>query len=274
MIAAAVVFATAFTSFEALVAPKADLWARWAAFDPQAQESIDHAPWDRLLKAYVFTDSRGVNRFGYGQVGEADREVLETYLAMLASTPISRYRRDEQFAYWVNLYNALTIKVVLDRYPVASIRDIDISPGLFAQGPWDAKLITVESEPLSLNDIEHRILRPIWRDPRIHYAVNCASLGCPNLQDEAFTAANREALLDRAARAYVNHSRGVRVDGARCVVSSIYVWFGEDFGGSDQAVLAHLARYAEPPLTARLAAIREISGHEYDWALNDRRNAS
>jgi hypothetical protein len=265
------VFLTALSSFEALFAPKANLWERWAAHDPGAPGSIDHAAWDRLLDAYVSTDPQGVNRFDYGRVGAADREALEAYLAALAAVPISRYRRDEQFAFWVNLYNALTVRLVVERYPVASIRDIDISPGLFADGPWDAKLLAIESAPLSLNDIEHRILRPIWRDPRIHYAVNCASLGCPNLQKEAFTAANHERLLDLGARAYVNHPRGARFEGNRLVVSSIYLWFAEDFGGSGQAVLAHLARYADAPLNARLSRIQEIGGHDYDWALNDPR---
>jgi Protein of unknown function, DUF547 len=87
---------------------------------------------------------------------------------------------------------------------VASIRDIAISPGLFSVGPWGRKLIEVEGEPLSLDDIEHRILRPIWRDPRLHYAVNCAALGCPNLRSSAFTAANADILLETAASDYVN----------------------------------------------------------------------
>jgi Protein of unknown function, DUF547 len=87
---------------------------------------------------------------------------------------------------------------------VASIRDIAISPGLFSVGPWGGKLIEVEGEPLSLDDIEHRILRPIWRDPRLHYAVNCAALGCPNLRSSAFTAANADILLETAASDYVN----------------------------------------------------------------------
>ena len=103
--------------------------------------------------------------------------------------------RDEQLAYWINLYNALTVKVILDHYPVKSILDIDISPGWFSIGPWGKKLVAVEGVEISLDDIEHRILRPIWRDPRIHYALNCAAVGCPNLLREAFTGATAEVLL-------------------------------------------------------------------------------
>jgi hypothetical protein len=168
----------------------------------------------------------------------------------------------------VNLYNALTVRVVLDHYPVASIRDIDISPGLFADGPWRKPLITVQGEDVSLDDIEHRILRPIWRDPRIHYAVNCASIGCPDLQAEAFTAANTERLLEKAARDYINHPRGVRVDRSGVTLSSIYNWFASDFE-LDGGVLGHVRRYASADLRARLEGVETIDGYAYDWSLND-----
>jgi hypothetical protein len=98
----------------------------------------------------------------------------------LTALEISGYSRPEQFAYWFNLCNALTIQVVLDHYPVESIRDIDVSPGQFADGPWKKESVTVQAEKVSLDDIEHLILRAIWIDQRIHYAVNCASVGCPD----------------------------------------------------------------------------------------------
>jgi hypothetical protein len=163
--------------------------------------------------------------------------------------------------------------VVLSHYPVASIRDIDVSPGLFSDGPWDRALVTVAGEALTLNDIEHRILRPIWRDPRIHYAVNCASIGCPNLQAAPFTAENTEALLESAARSYVNSPRGVSFGETGLVVSSIYVWFQDDFGDNDAKVIAHIERYAEPELAERIRQAPRLSGHAYDWELNDARRA-
>jgi hypothetical protein len=258
------------TSLEALFAPKAELWARWQAHDPSAATAVDHGPWDRILQAYVAPDAAGVNRFDYAGVSAPDRAALDGYVAGLAALPVSRYARAEQLAYWINLYNALTVQVVLAHYPVESIRDIDISPGLFADGPWGKALLEIEGEPVSLNDIEHRILRPIWRDPRIHYALNCAALGCPDLQRRAFTAATSEALLEAAARAFVNSPRGARFENNGLVVSSIYVWFGEDFGGGDSGVIAHLRRYAEPALAARLAGVDKLGGHAYDWTLNGR----
>jgi hypothetical protein len=253
----------------AATAPSADLWPRWQAHDDASTARIDHTLWDRFLRRYVRLGADGVARIPYARVAAPDREALGRDLARLAQTPISRYNRAEQFAFWVDLYNELTVKLVLDHYPVKSIRDIAISPGLFASGPWGKKLIAVEGEALGLDDIEHRILRPIWRDPRIHYAVNCAALGCPNLQAEAFTAANMQALLDKGARDYVNDPRGAQVTGGRLVVSSIYVWYEADFGGSDRGVIEHLRRYARPPLAAALAGIDRISDDRYDWRLND-----
>ncbi len=256
-------------SIERLFAPKAELWPRWQAQDPGATETVDHSAWQRILGAYLAPGAGGVNRFAYASVAPADRQALDGYIARLAATPVSALHRPEQLAYWINLYNALTVQVVLDHYPVASIHDIAISPGLFAIGPWDKALIEVEGAAVSLNDIEHRILRPIWRDPRVHYALNCASIGCPDLQASAFTGAGAEALLEAAARAYVNHPRGARVENGRLTVSSIYAWFREDFGNTEAGAIAHLKRYAGPDLATALETVTNIEDYEYDWALNE-----
>ncbi len=251
-------------------APRSELWPRWEAHRPDSTLAVDHSAWDGLLARYNVPAADGSRRFAYGRISADDRSRLGDYVDGLARINVSGLARAEQRAFWINLYNALTVKLVLERWPVASIRDIAISPGLFSVGPWGKKLATVEGEPLSLDDIEHRILRPIWKDPRVHYAVNCAAIGCPDLAPAAFTAANSETLLEQAARAFVNHPRGVRIeDGRRLVVSSIYVWFRDDFGdGTDAAVIAHLARYAAPDLKARLGGIESVSGHGYDWAIN------
>jgi hypothetical protein len=261
-----------FTTLEALFAPKADLWEHWATNDPNSEVVVDHGAWDEFLKTYVRADKAGLNRVAYGKVTDADRKILRSYLARLGAVPISRLKRDEQQAYWINMYNALTVRVILDHYPVASIQDIDLGPGFFPSGPWDKKLIKIDGKMVSLNDIEHRILRPIWKDPRLHYAVNCASVGCPNLQRAAFTAARTDAMLDRAASAYVNSPRGVSFNDGGPVVSKIYDWFQEDFGDSEDAVLDHLKKFATAALAARLDQATGISGYAYDWSLNDAAN--
>ena len=161
---------------------------------------------------------------------------LASYLASLQSLDPRDYSRAEQKAYWINFYNALTVQVVADAYPVKSIKDISESLlgklGRIFGGPWDDVHAKVAGLDLTLNNIEHGILRPIWRDNRIHYAVNCASYGCPNLSPTAFTADNTEELLEAGARAYVNHPRGVEfIDDDFIIISSIYKWYVADFGG-------------------------------------------
>jgi hypothetical protein len=258
-------------SFEALFAPKAQPWPRWQAHVPGSQVEMDHTAWDRILEQHLRADDDGVHRFDYAGLKRNGLGPLEAYLAQLGATPVSQLDRDRQLAFWINLYNALTVHTVAEAYPVRSIRDIDISPGFLADGPWDKELIRVEGEPLSLNDIEHRIIRPLWGDPRVHYALNCASLGCPNLALTAFRSADLEAMLEAGARTFVNSDRGVWWRGDEVAVSSIYAWFQDDFGGDDAGILAHLGQYAEPGLAARLAAVQRIRHHDYDWDLNDLR---
>jgi hypothetical protein len=252
-----------------LAAPKADLWDYWTEHAPNSSISVDHSPWSAFLQRYVTQGPNGINRVDYGAVTAEDRDSLDSYLKRLTRTKVRSMSRASQKPFWINLYNALTVQVILDHYPVDSIQDIDISPGFFSSGPWDKKLVTIEGKKLSLNDIEHRILRPIWEDPRIHYAVNCASLGCPNLQTDAFTPENIEVLLDKGAREYINHPRGVTIEEDNLIVSSIYEWFQEDFGGSEEGVIDHLRRYAEPELTKKLKGFSTIYDDRYDWSLND-----
>jgi len=255
-------------------APDADLWPDWQAHDAQNTRVIDHGGWQDVLDRYVRVVEPGVTSFDYataksdGSLGEG---AVAAYVAAMVDLPIDQFNRDQQLAYWINLYNALTVKVVLDHYPVASIRDIDISPGLFSSGPWGKKLITVEGRTLSLDDIEHRILRPIWNDPRIHYAVNCASIGCPALASDAYQADVIDAQLDQAAKDFINHPRAVRSDGdGGFVLSSLYDWYRDDFGKSDADFIAHLLAYAGADLALMLgnAGDFDIATYEYDWALN------
>jgi hypothetical protein len=266
-LAAAAVLAGA-SALPAAAAPEADLWPRWQAHDTSSTETIDHGAWAAFLDRYLVVRGDGANLVRYAAVSPAGGRKLDGYLDKLAGIEISAYSRPVQFAYWVNLYNALTVDVVLDHYPVDSIRDIDISPGWFASGPWGAELIKVEGTALSLNDIEHRILRPIWQDPRIHYAVNCASIGCPDLRAEPFTADRLNAQLDAAARAYVNDPRGAEIIGGSLTVSKIYTWYQEDFEDSDAGVIRHLRQYAEADLRARLDGVSGIADSRYDWSIN------
>lgn len=251
----------------ASAAPKADLWEYWRQSNPQSPQSIDHGTWQDFLSKYLHTSSDGVNRLDYRSVKSEDKLVLKQYIGELSNKLITKYHRDEQLPYWINLYNALTVDIVLDHYPVKSIRKI--KNGFLSFGPWGKKRLIIEERELSLDDIEHRILRPIWKDPRIHYSVNCASIGCPNLRRGAFTRISVDKDLTNAAMEYVNHPRGASVVNGRLIVSSIYKWFRSDFGGNDREIIEHLRQYAKLSLIGDLKTITEIDDDQYDWTLND-----
>ena len=236
---------------------------------------VDHSVWSSLLKAYVRPSADGINRVNYAAFKQQGHSRLKQYIRAVEGTELWRLNRSEQFALLVNLYNAKTVDIVLDRYPVRSIKEINLGGGLFGAisgGPWKAKVLTIELVSLSLDDVEHAILRPSFRDPRVHYAVNCASIGCPNLQAVAFTGVGLHSQLDAAARDFINHPRGVNVSGGRLIVSSIYQWFSADFGGNAEGVLGHVRRFGRPELVQQLKQATKIDGYQYDWSLNDARD--
>ncbi|MBO9509409.1 DUF547 domain-containing protein [Thalassospira sp. A3_1] len=258
----------------AFAAPDADLWPDWQTHDDSNEAEIDHSPWQTILDHHLIVVSSGVTKFDYAGAKSSSRTQISGYLAAMQSVEIDGYSREQQMAFWINLYNAQTVAVVLDHYPVDSIRDINISPGWFSVGPWDKKLLLVEGRSLSLNDVEHRILRPIWQDPRIHYALNCASIGCPALMATAYDGSRIEEQLDKAALAFIRDERAVRLaeDGSGVELSSLFDWYRSDFGKSDAAFSDHLARYAGLEFATWLSVHGvdlPISGYHYDWSLND-----
>ena len=273
--AVAIMAVAAFYTGVASAQSKAELIPVWDASDESNASVIDHNAWQLLIDEYVLKHESGVNRVDYGALKASadDRARLDDYLDMLQSLDPRQYSRAEQKAYWFNFYNALTVKTVMEEFPVETIRDISESllgiGGFIPIGPWGDVRAQVAGIDLTLDNIEHGILRPIYRDPRIHYGVNCASIGCPNLITTAFTAGNTEELLENAAWVYVNHPRGVDIiDEDFMVISSIYTWFAEDFGGSEETVIDHLVQYAEPELADQLGNFFGFIEYEYDWALN------
>lgn len=257
------------TGATAQAGPRAELWERWLAHDPGSVLQIDHDDWDAFLVRYLRIGADGIHRVAYGEVEPADRALLENYVARLAALPISVYSRAEQMAYWINLYNALVVRLVVDHYPIASIRDVGKGPDESGVGPWKKELVEVEGTPLSLHDIAHRILRPIWRDPRVHYALACGAVSCPNLQPEPFYADQLDRQLSEAAMAYVNDRRCIRIEGDQLGLSSLYRWYRDDFGPTDQDVINHLMAYAAPNLAMKLQGFDQISDDGFDWRLND-----
>ena len=256
-----------FSEVKAAKGPEVDSF--WDVKDDSSSEELDHTVWNNLLTQFVDDEhDSGVNRFDYGALKASSDHLnqLRNYVLGLAEMDPRTLTKDVQMAYWINLYNALTVWVVTSDYPVESIRDINSS--VFRPGPWKRKLLTIAEKSITLDNIEHNILRPIWKDPRIHYAVNCASIGCPNLIKQAFRADNLEELLDKGAREYINHSRAARVEDGKLIVSSIYEWFQVDFGGSEHGVIEHLRTYAEADLLSKLEQFDEYDNDDYNWKLN------
>jgi hypothetical protein len=237
-----------------------------AAFRPGGSGRIDHGAFAPILTAVVRPDSAGYNRVDYGAARQR-RQALADYIRMLEAADPRSLSRDEAHAYWINLYNAKTLDVVVAHLPVKSIRDIDLGGGgLFKRGPWSARLMRVVGRDLTLDDVEHRIVRAIFRDPMSHYGLNCASYSCPNLATKPYTGANVDALLLEGARLYVNHPRGVRVEGRRITASKIYDWYADDFGGTD-GTKDHWIAHASADHAAAIRAANSTR-FEYDWSLN------
>ena len=236
--------------------------------NPNSFVTVDHSPWDAFLSKFVSADTQGINRVCYRSVTSADLQQLQCYLQQLQSIDVRNLNRNEQLAYWFNLYNARTVSIVLENYPIRSIRQIKEKLTDFV-GPFDDEgAVTVLGKSLSLNDIESGIIRPIWNDPRIHYALNCASYGCPNLATTAWQSHDLEARLNGAAYEYINSGRAVK----KCILgpraSKIYKWYAGDFGG-EAGVLNHLRQYANEDTLQTLNGQSSISGYFYDWSLND-----
>lgn len=252
-------------SFHSYAAPKSDLWAYWNQANQANTQTISHQAWQNLLDKYLIKQGKDT-LFRYSKVTPADKSVLNAYVQSLTSLDPRQYNKKEQFAYWVNLYNAHTVQLILENYPLKSITKLG---GLLSYGPWDEKSLTITGQKLSLNDIEHRVLRPIWQDYRIHYAVNCASLGCPNLQQKAFSAKNSAGLLAQAEIEFIHSNKGARVTPEGVIVSSIFDWYAADFGGKFGAGSKAKAWQYLQSKRNDLKAIPTKPEYDYNWALND-----
>lgn len=257
---------------QASAAPGAELWPYWNVRDEASTLQVDHSTWQQFLDLYVVEAADGIHRVAY-KVASADagQTILTRYLEQVAAIDPRKLSSTEQLAYWINLYNALTIQVILNYPKKSSILRMGkafFAAGPLSSGPWDDKLITIAGTKVTLNDIEHRILRPIWQDRRIHYAVNCASLGCPNLRKMAYQSHNVEELLSAAEHSYVNHPRGVQFDAnGNLAVSSIYDWYSADFAANEADLLTYLAAHHDT-LQSRLSTYRGSINYHYDWQLN------
>lgn len=232
-------------------------------------DAVDHAPFDRLLKRHV--DADGYVDYAAWRASGADRQALGGYLDALASGDRGEPASAEgRLAFWINAYNAVTLEGILRVYPTKSIRDH--TARVWGYNIWDDLKLHVGGESYSLNQIEHEILRKTG-EPRIHFAIVCASVGCPRLLDEAYVASRLEEQLARNARDFFSRPKSLRVEGDTLSLSALMSWFGGDFGGGKAEQLAAIRPYL-PAAAARVvdSGNARVTYLEYDWSLNDRKS--
>ena len=211
---------------------------------------VDHNAWDTLLKKYV-ADNGDVDYKGF----KKDTEVLNSYIFYLSTQiPSEQWSKQEKLAYFINLYNANTVKLIIDNYHIKSIKDIS--------SPWTKNRIKIWDNNYSLSDIENDILRKM-NEPRIHFAINCASKSCPKLLNIAFTAENVDSLLEQAAKDFINNPEKNRISENRIQLSKIFKWYKEDFTKN-----GNLIDYINQYSMVKIQQDVDVSYMEYDWSLN------
>ncbi len=210
-----------------------------------------HEAFDTLLKKHV----SATGKVNYKNL-KADKAALEAYLKMLSeNTPVDSWSKNDKFAYWINAYNAATMKTIVDNYPLSSITKLD------GGKTWDVKRVKLGDKTYSLNDIENNILRPMG-DARIHFAINCAAKSCPPLLNQAFTAKNLNALLESRTKKFINDPKANALSkGGEIKISKIFDWYGKDFYN----ITEFINRYAVSKVNDKA----KIGYAEYDWALNE-----
>ncbi|WP_394330919.1 DUF547 domain-containing protein [Hymenobacter glacialis] len=258
---AALVLATGTLTAVAMVAPGFNPVASPAYEVAAASAAVDHGAFDKLLKKHVSAQGL-VDYKGF----KADEQAFDQYLAMLSKNPpAASWSKNDQMAYWINAYNAYTIRLVLDHYPVQSIKDIGSKIKIpFVTTPWAIKFFSIGGEKTSLDNIEHGILRKKFDDPRIHFALVCASISCPRLRNEAFTASELEKQLEDQARDFVNDPTKNKIGKSTAQLSKYFDWYKGDWEKSGQSVAKWVNRYSK----TKMSTNAKVGYLDYNWNLN------
>lgn len=212
---------------------------------------VDHSALDALLRQYVSSSGK-VNYKGL----KSSQAKLDAYLKTLEQNPPQNsWSRNEKLAYWINAYNAYTLKLIVDNYPTSSITNLK------GGKPWDVKWINIGGKSYSLNNIENDIIRPRFKEPRIHFAVNCAAKSCPPLLNRAWTASNLNSNFEKQTKNFINNSKYNSISTNSVKVSKIFDWYGVDFGN----LIDYLNKYSD----TKIDAGAKVEFMEYDWQLNE-----
>jgi len=249
--------------------PPAKLIVFWDDFEEASGIQVKHQPFQDILDLYLDRqDFSGVNRFDYERVSEADHDKLNEYLDYLQRLDPRQFNRAEAKSYWINLYNAGVIELVIAAYRSGSVETIrELRSGMFSAGPWKRKIFTVTMQKMSLDDIQHGVIRPIWQDHRTHFVLTKATIGGANLPQAVLTAQNIEEVLENAQKGYLSHPRAVRLDGDVLVLSSLFDWYASDFADDEATFLEFLRGYVPANIASPLSSSGDTR-FEYDWALN------
>ncbi len=247
---------------------KPPLGKRWAKSQRVSMDKIDHAPFDALLQKYV--DGDGYVNYKSWKASRNDRAALQNYLAQLSRGDRNiRASKDGKIAFWINAYNAVTLEGIMQVYPTSSIRKHTAK--VFGFNIWKELPLIVGDEQFSLDSMEHKLLRKM-SEPRIHFAIVCASVGCPRLMNHAYTSKELDKQLTINAKDFFSRSQNFRADAANSTihVSSILDWFGSDFGSSQSARFKYLKDYI-PAKSQNLATSNRttVKYQTYNWNLND-----
>jgi hypothetical protein len=263
------IFSLVVSSATLSAAPDKKYSNQWVAYDPLSTKKIKYPAWKQFLNNYTLKKN-GQVYVQYHQVTQKHQKRLKQGIERLTDISINRYNRQQQLAYWINLYNMETIHQVLKHYPVDSIKDIN--KGYFSSGPWDKKVVKVNEHKLTLNEIEHGIIRPVWNDPRIHAAVNCASMSCPNLLQTPYRGSKINKQLNNAFDRFVNSKKGVKFDKNDIYLSKIFEWYGQDFGPNTHDMKRFISYYLDSKhKSEKLLKSASIQYMNYDWSLNERK---
>jgi hypothetical protein len=250
-------------------APKAELIAFWDDREPLSIQQVDHSAWQDVLTAYVDDQHvSGVNRFDYASVTAADALKLKNYLRYLQLLEPRQLNDEEAKAFWINLYNAILVDKIVSAYESGSMRAVNrLMNGGVDSRAWNRTEAEVVMQEISLNDIEHGILRPIWKDPRVHFALSTSTLGGASIQKTAFDGENNEGLLEKAKVEFMQHPRAVRVQGNRLILSSVFDWYAADFGSNTSEVLTYVRDNTSDATREAILGFSSPS-FDYNWDLN------
>lgn len=241
----------------------------WDDVEPQSLINVDHSAFKEVLNAYISDQHpSGIARFNFNAVSELDKNKLKGYLDYLQLLEPRQLNEAEAKAYWVNLYNAATLKMVLEAYDDDRVKSIrEARTGVFSAQPWKRKLVTISQQKMSLEEIHNGVLRPMYKDHRLHFALFFFSLGGPDVSSMILEGENNDEVLDTLEKNFFSHYRAARLNGSELVLSELFETYDTDFAENSSALIQYISQHVSEEIAAGLLTVTDIR-FEYDWSIN------